>query len=57
MSIFGLGSSVKKPTNAHKAPVKTSSKDSKTAQSDSDEAKAMLEKMEAKKAAGDCPFC
>ncbi len=55
MSVFGLGS---------KAKVEPSSNDKKAAEVksavknvQSDEAKAMLAKMAAKKDAGDCPFC
>ncbi len=46
MAIFGLGSKAKKPT------AKKSAK-----KGNQSEAKAMLAKMDAKKAAGDCPFC
>ena len=59
--IFGLGSSKKKTeTKSTKKSDYTRSKvvTKKTAQSSqASEAAEMLRKMEAKKAAGDCPFC
>lgn len=55
MSIFGLGNDDdKKPVV--KAPVKKADPKAKTG-NQSDEAKQLLAKMEAKKDAGDCPFC
>ena len=53
MAIFGMGSKAPKPakTDAKKA------EKPKAGKSQADEAKAMLAKMEAKKQAGDCPFC
>jgi len=53
MAIFGMGSKAQKPG---KEDVKKTEKP-KAGKSQSDEAKAMLAKMEAKKQAGDCPFC
>lgn len=52
MAIFGMGSKAPKPD---KKDAKKAEKPK--AKSQSDEAKAMLAKMEAKKQAGDCPFC
>lgn len=67
MGIFGLGSSVKKPvakakakstSKAVKAKASTKAKSGKAGKAgNSDEAKAMLAKMQAKSDAGDCPFC
>ena len=61
MAIFGLGDASAKDDAAHKA--KKSKKNKKNDDepannaSQEDEAKAILEKMEAKKDADDCPFC
>lgn len=55
MAIFGLGS---KHEPVKKDEPKKDSKAAKGASSSqSDEAKALLAKMAAKKEAGDCPFC
>ncbi len=56
MAIFGLGSKVQ---TVKKDEQKQEDKTGKPAASasQSDEAKAMLAKMQAKKDAGDCPFC
>lgn len=54
MAIFGLGT---KTAPVVKADKKKDNKAAKPAASQSDEAKAMLAKMAAKKDAGDCPFC
>lgn len=58
MAIFGLGTKQQEPV------VKDEDKKDKVAakpgvqpSSQSDEAKAVLAKMQAKKDAGDCPFC
>jgi len=53
MAIFGLGDEpkTKKPTD------KKDTKKTPQAAGQSAEAKAILAKMEAKKDAGDCPFC
>lgn len=56
MGIFGLGEDEAKKT-AVKAEPKKEDKQAKPAASQNDEAKAILAKMEAKKDAGDCPFC
>lgn len=57
MGIFGLGSE-DKPV-AKKADIKKviEKKEGTQAASQNDEAKEILAKMEAKKDAGDCPFC
>ena len=58
MGIFGLGDDSKKA--AVKAAPKTApktDKQAKPAASQNEEAKAILANMEAKKDAGDCPFC
>lgn len=59
MSILGLGDEPKKEA-AKSAPKATSKADTKktgASGGQSDEAKAILKKMEAKKDAGDCAFC
>jgi hypothetical protein len=57
MSVLGLGSQPK--TDDKKAISKQDKPvtDKETGNSQNDEAKALLAKMEAKKDAGDCPFC
>ena len=47
----------KKPTTSKKTGPKNRKKDSGPKKSSQAEAKAVLAKMQAKKDAGDCPFC
>jgi hypothetical protein len=47
----GVKQAASKKVSASKKPA------AKKSSSQADEAKALLEKMKAKKAAGDCPFC
>lgn len=54
MAIFGLGDSATKDVTTK---TKKKSKKNSKASLQEDEAKALLEKMEAKKDAGECPFC
>lgn len=56
MGIFGLSDNSDKKTDKA-APKADAKKQQKPAASQNDEAKAILAKMEAKKDAGDCPFC
>lgn len=56
MAIFGLGSKEEVKKDAKKKDdIKKQSSSSTSSQAD--EAKAMLEKMQAKKDADECPFC
>jgi len=56
MAILGLGASAQKTTKQD--PAKTTAKQKPAADdSQADEAKALLAKMQAKKEGGDCPFC
>ena len=55
MGIFGLGTKVQPA--AKQDDKKTEQAKKPAADSASDEAKAVLAKMQAKKDAGDCPFC
>jgi hypothetical protein len=55
MSILGLGSKPQATTKKVDDKKQASKQESGTSQND--EAKAILAKMEAKKDAGDCPFC
>lgn len=62
MAIFGLGddgaTKTKKKSKASDDTSKKSKKnDDSGSNSQEDEAKALLEKMEAKKDADECPFC
>lgn len=54
MAILGLVTKDKSAKTNKKKEVK---QDSSSTSSQADEAKAMLEKMEAKKNADECPFC
>lgn len=56
MAILGLGSVDDKPTTKKKSG-KKSSKDDHQSNDAQDEAKALLEKMNAKADADECPFC
>lgn len=55
MGIFGLGAKAQSTVKAEDK--KTAEQKKPAADTASDEAKAMLAKMQAKKEAGDCPFC
>lgn len=56
MAIFGLGEASKKDDSS-KSKRKDAKKDNASNLSQEEEAKLMLEKMEAKKNADECPFC
>lgn len=63
MAIFGLGddgsSAVKdkKKSKTDSSSAKNNKKDNASESAQADEAKALLEKMQAKKDADECPFC
>jgi hypothetical protein len=59
MSLFGKGKKdePKKVTKTVAEKSATKPKTSTKGDSQAEEARKLLEKMEAKKAAGDCPFC
>lgn len=57
MAIFGLGNTATAEPKKSKKAKKTNKSNDVASNSQNDEAKALLEKMEAKKDADECPFC
>lgn len=57
MSILGIGKKTQALRKKDESSTKTKRQDQVKNSDQNDEAKAILAKMEAKKDAGDCPFC